>query len=134
MKRWVVRTSPLPAGDRMNWAEFVVTADRQTIEHGVLVFERWEEVPVFEDVRTVYPTGPEKVVPVQVGTENTLVLVRAFGVGQWRDVEPLADPEPEHTGVVREPGDAMCECGHFRKTHRTHHCMALGCSCERFAE
>lgn len=138
-KRWVVR-APIVVGldGRVTVGpDITVQAERQTIEHGVLVFERWEEVPVFEDVKSYHPVGQirreETIRREQVGTESTLVLVRAFGVGQWRDVEPLADPEPEHTGVVREPGSitAKCMCGHLSGEHAVKWPHPCGeCRCE----
>ncbi len=71
MKRWVVR-APLTSDGLSQPSDTVVRADWMEIDHGALVF-------YFEAER---------------GTDGTITyaVIRAFGPGQWRDVEPLAAP------------------------------------------
>lgn len=90
MKRWVVRY-PVSRGQLVEFASTTVVADRIELSEGVAAF--YVERP---DPRTVRGrhTFPDY-----------LELIRAFGVGQWRDIEPLASPPEETTdpeaGVIR---------------------------------
>jgi len=92
----------LPAlADGTPLPDIVMVADNLNIEGGVLIFTR------------------------------RLRLVRAFGVGQWHNVEPLADV-PEPTPSQR------CGCGHHQSYHAGHGKKPVGhcewCECREFGE
>lgn len=123
MKRWVVRRPPLPTGFQL--LDITVQADRCELVDGVAAF--YQDVP---DPRARNRWRPHE-------------LVRAFGVGQWRDVEPLASdgspvqaPDPE-AGVIRGAGDGCRQCGHRASLHQAlrgvaGECQRFGCLCEGF--
>ena len=124
MKHWVIRfaVGTLP--------DLVIVADQCEVSAaGVAAF--YAEVP---DPRTA---GHQNRFP------DRIQLVRAFGVGQWRDVEPLAgppEPDPE-AGVIRgargqEDEDIICQrCPHRRQDHSLQPhgaCLQRGCPCGKF--
>lgn len=85
MKRWVVRR-PFGEGNTAP-SDITVRADWMEIDHGALVF-------YFEDERHSDGTV-------------TYAVIRAFGLGQWRDVEPLAEPPEVKRGIPRSSGPAF---------------------------
>ena len=98
MSRWVVRA---PHTKEVSWSDVTVKADWLDLDHGVLVFYADEEQstevpkgsPTYDGRQAKWVQRHETV------TETVSTLVRAFGVGQWRDVEPLAEP-PEEPGML----------------------------------
>jgi hypothetical protein len=74
--------------------DLTVVADWLDLDHGVLSFYRDEEQS--HEVETGLTTYDGKlakwVQKNEIVTETISTLVRAFGAGQWRDVEPLAEP------------------------------------------
>lgn len=112
MSRWVVRG--------VGSLEITVVADWLDLDHGVLSFYRDEEqseevpvgTPVYDGKLAKWTRRTETV------TETVSTLVRAFGVGQWRDVEPLAEPPEEpmilyHANGSNHPDTEPCSerCG-----------------------
>ena len=85
----------------MTWTDLTIVADWLDLDHGVLVFytdeEQTHEGPSLGqtyDGKTAKWVSKNELI-----TETVSTLVRAFGVGQWRDVEPLAEP-PEKPGML----------------------------------
>jgi len=115
MKRWVVRFphTVAPNGAAVARPDITVVADQCELVDGVAAF--YAE-------RSTIP-GPAGAHVAQLAYDDNYGLVRAFGVGQWRDVEPLAgppEPDPE-AGVVRgaeapksSPAAASWSAGQFK--------------------
>lgn len=101
MSRWLVRAPVTPDGLSQPPGA-TVEADWLDLDHGVLSFYRDEEQTHNAEAGSVYDGKLAKWVKrYETVTETVSILVRAFGVGQWRDVEPLVQIGQEPRGIQR---------------------------------